>query len=119
MTNKKVEIQKSPFILSDIIDDLVIVIHINTGAYYSLTADAGELWKKIESGVNEFNEIELRQIQAFVTEELLMLEEPLERFEEVGFEEVGFKFNDMEEMLMGDPIHEVDWQGWPLMKKNP
>ena len=118
MTLKKLKAQKSPFIMSDTIDDMVIVIHINTGAYYSLTQIGGDLWKKIEEGEQDFTEIEIQNIKAFIKEEILFVEEPLEEFSENDFEIVGMKFTDMEEMLMGDPIHEVDWQGWPELKKD-
>ena len=118
MPNKSFVVQKSPFIMSDTIDDMVIVIHINTGAYYSLTKIGGELWNKIEEGSHDFTDTEIQNIKAFVKEEILFVEDPLDEYPENEFEIVGMKFTDMEEMLMGDPIHEVDWQGWPELKKD-
>jgi len=40
--------------------------------------------------------------------------------EKLKFEKPGFsKYTDMKEMLLLDPIHEVDETGWPLAKKHP
>lgn len=118
MSTTELQIQKSQHIMSDTIDNMVIVIHIITGAYYSLTEAGAELWLKIESGQNEFTTNEIQKIKAFTKEELLIVNKSLDGYSEVAFEEVGMKFTDMEEMLMGDPIHEVDSQGWPSMKKD-
>ena len=117
MTTIKLEIQKSPYIMSDTIDEMVIVIHIITGAYYSLTPVGAEIWKKIEAGEQEYSLEETQYIKVFSNEEILKVENDLSGYKTISFEEVGMKFTDMEEMLMGDPIHEVDWQGWPQIKK--
>ena len=66
--NSFLVVKKSPFIISDTIDDLVIVIHINSGAYYSLTKKSSDVWTKIEASENEFDEIEVRYIKGFVDE---------------------------------------------------
>ena len=118
MTDKELQIQKSQHIMSDTIDKMVIVIHIITGAYYSLTEAGAELWQKINDGQKKFNADEIQKIKAFAKEELLIVENSLDDYMEIAFEEVGMKFTDMEEMLMGDPIHEVDSQGWPSLKKD-
>jgi hypothetical protein len=117
MTTIKLDIKKSPYIMSDTIDEMVIVIHIITGAYYSLTQTGAELWKKIEAGEQEYALEDVQFIKAFVIEEILKVENDLSRYSERPFDEIGMKFTDMEEMLMGDPIHEVDLEGWPQLKK--
>jgi hypothetical protein len=117
MTTITLDVKKSPHIMSDTIDEMVIVIHIITGAYYSLTQVGAQLWKKIESGDQNFDLEEVQFIKAFVIEEILIVESDLSQYVETTFEEVGMKFTDMEEMLMGDPIHEVDLEGWPQLKK--
>jgi predicted ATP-dependent Lon-type protease len=114
--NSFLVVKKSPFIISDTIDDLVIVIHINSGAYYSLTKKSSDVWIKIEASENEFDEIEVRYIKGFVDEQILMVQESLETIVPIEFSELATKYNDMEELFLGDPIHGVDEQGWPAIK---
>jgi hypothetical protein len=109
-------VKKSPFIISDTIDDLVIVIHISSGAYYSLTKKSSALWAKIEALENEFDDIEVRYIKGFVDEQILMVQESLETIVPIEFSELATKYTDMEELFLGDPIHGVDEQGWPAIK---
>jgi hypothetical protein len=61
--------------------------------------------------------MEMQHIKSFVEEGILHTEDSLVDIEKADFSEVAQKFTDMEEMLMGDPIHEVDSQGWPALKK--
>jgi hypothetical protein len=114
--NSFLVVKKSPFIISDTIDDLVIVIHISSGAYYSLTKKSSDLWAKIEALENEFDDIEVRYIKGFVDEQILMVQESLETIVPIEFSELATKYTDMEELLLGDPIHGVDEQGWPAIK---
>jgi hypothetical protein len=114
--NSFLVVKKSPFIISDTIDDLVIVIHINSGAYYSLTKKSSDVWTKIEASENEFDEIEVRYIKGFVDEQILMVQESLETIVPIEFSELATKYTDMEELFLGDPIHGVDEQGWPAIK---
>jgi hypothetical protein len=111
-------ITKSPTVISDIIDEMVIVINVESGAYYSLTKSGSELWIKIENSFTEFDQLEMQYIKGLVEEEILSTETSLEHYESIEFSEIGLKFTDMEEMLLGDPIHEVDQKGWPVMKKD-
>jgi hypothetical protein len=114
--NSFLVVKKSPFIISDTIDDLVIVIHISSGAYYSLTKKSSALWAKIEALENEFDDIEVRYIKGFVDEQILMVQESLETIVPIEFSELATKYTDMEELFLGDPIHGVDEQGWPAIK---
>ena len=111
-----VSIQKSPFIISDKIDEMVIVIHVNSGAYYSLTEAGSALWAKIEAGEESFSDLELGLLKALVDEEILSPNDGLSSVSVAPIAEVAMKFTDMEGLMMGDPIHEVDEQGWPALK---
>ena len=114
--SSSINVKKSPFIISDTIDDLVIVIHINSGAYYSLTKDGSNIWAKIEAGEKEFDKFELRYVKGFVNEQILMVQESLDHVMPIEFSELATKYTDMEELFLGDPIHGVDEQGWPAIK---
>jgi hypothetical protein len=114
--NSIVIVKKSPFVISDTIDNLVIVIHINSGAYYSLTKKSSAVWAKIEANENKFDEIEVTYIKGFVDEQILIVQESLETIVPIDFSELATKYTDMEELFLGDPIHGVDEQGWPAIK---
>ena len=114
--NTSLVVKKSPFTISDTIDDLVIVIHINSGAYYSLTKTSSVIWAKIEANENEFEAIEMKYIKGFVDEKILIVQESLDTIVPIEFSELATKYTDMEELFLGDPIHGVDEQGWPAIK---
>jgi hypothetical protein len=59
----------------------------------------------------------MQYIKSFVEEEILYTEDSIVNIEKADFSEVAQKFTDMEERSMGDPIHGVDSQGWPALKK--
>jgi hypothetical protein len=108
-------VAKSPLIISDKIDEMVIVIQVNSGAYYSLTPAGSALWAKVEAGDSTFSDQETAQLLAFAGEEILQVTGG-EGVTAEPFSVVGTKFTDMEGLLTGDPIHEVDEQGWPALK---
>jgi len=114
--NTSIVVKKSPFIISDTIDDLVIVIHINSGAYYSLTKTSSAIWAKIEANESDFEAIEMKYIKGFVDEKILIVQESLDTIVPIEFSELATKYTDMEELFLGDPIHGVDEQGWPAIK---
>ena len=114
--NNNLNIQKSSFVISDTIDEMVIVINVNSGAYYSLTATGGQLWMKLDLVNNDFSEQEFNYIKTMADEGLLTVDGDIVTTQRIEFTELGTKYMDMEGMLMGDPIHEVDEQGWPAMK---
>ena len=114
--SSSINVNKSPFIISDTIDDLVIVIHINSGAYYSLTKNSSTIWAKVEAGEKVFDKLELKYIKGFVDEQILLVQESLEHVIPIEFSELATKYTDMEELFLGDPIHGVDEQGWPAIK---
>jgi len=119
----------------EIIDGEAIVIHFDTGNYYSLNGMAAKIWQWIVLGANRqqiidaFQEIRPDQIQgldAFF--DLLATEQIIEKKEEAGEmnpaaampgDKIPFelpaleKYNDMQALLLSDPIHEVDETGWP------
>ena len=133
-------------IVHDAIDGEVIIINFDTGVYYSLNAVCKEVWSSIEKNsafaeiVNEIGNKYLGNIEDFeqaVSQLLIDLEkeeliisdksesdsslqisrEPESGKEKMKFEKPVFrKYTDMKEMLLLDPIHEVDETGWPATK---
>jgi hypothetical protein len=116
----------------EIIDGEAVVIHLETGHYYSLTGLASQLWQWFAAGASRGQILEALDpltgeqagsvdqfISSLVAEGIL---EPGAGAVESGplakyagpFETPAFaKFNDMQNLLLSDPIHDVDETGWP------
>jgi Coenzyme PQQ synthesis protein D (PqqD) len=130
----------SPRVMHETIDDEVIVIDLKTGSYYSLRAAGAEIWRGVERGLAEDEIAEAlvarydgsrHEIGAAVSELLRELsaegliesangageplspgatdDSPRERFQPPVLE----KHADMQDLILLDPVHEVDARGWP------
>ncbi len=110
----------------------IIIVDFESGSYYSLRGSACIIWEQCESGIEKddviasFDNIsgeQRNQITIFLND--LVKENLLEQVEhhsvkpteKHNYEDILFeKYNDMEELIMLDPIHEVDERGWPHKK---
>jgi hypothetical protein len=136
----------SPDVVQEELEGEVIVVHLVSGSYYSLTKSGAEVWKRLLSGqtaeeiVDQLTALTdgtrpvigpaVEQFVAdLVTEQLLV---PVTGTEappvlanatpgaRTPFEPPRFeKFTDMQELLLVDPIHEVAEAGWPLQPNSP
>lgn len=127
------------------IDGETIIINFDSGAYYSTDLLGMEIWEQLKSGVTlpELTETVARSysgnraemeaaLQNFVAE---MVGEGLVVTVETSTGDVPadsqpaialtpflppilHKYTDMQDLLLLDPIHDVDTQGWPLPKQN-
>ena len=126
----------------EIIDGEVIIIHFDTGNYYSLEGIAAQMWQWFAARASRqqildaFQDLQPRQIQHLdefidflLKEELLMTTEPGAESEspstsslpkhEVPFQSPKYtKYNDMQVLLMSDPLHDVDETGWPNLEED-
>ena len=126
-------------VMHEIFDDEVVVVNLQSGAYFSLRGLALELWTQIETGATPTELVEtLRErppgdtdrrgeiqtwLDALRTEGLIEAawdtlpggaDDGLqERLAHTPFAGTMEKFTDVEGLLMLDPIHEVDDAGWP------
>lgn len=99
--------------ISDTIGNDTIVINIDTGAYYSLTSLGALAWNAATTGGDLAGET-LEAAKTLCAEGLLASESAIEAGCEPAL--VFEKYTDMESLLIADPIHEVDEQGWPKLK---
>lgn len=104
---------QSKVAISDTIGTDTIVINIDSGAYYSLTPAGAKAWSTAVSGAELAGE-ELKAAQTLCSEGLLQSEGPCVAGLDPSL--VFEKYTDMESLLIADPIHEVDEQGWPKLK---
>jgi hypothetical protein len=136
----------APKIAYDTFDDEVVLINLESGNYYSLNRTAARVWAAVErcATVKDIVE-ELRrececsgaavepEVLRFVTElhqEGLIVSDdvdvpPAAAPAPHGAVRIPFeppvlqKFTDMADLLLLDPIHEVDEYGWPHQTPAP
>ena len=131
----------APHVIFENIEGELVLIHMAKGSYYSTDAIGSRLWDMIVAGhrVDEMREwvgasyqgdvAEIAQgVEDFLAE--LQAEELIIRAERPAVNggarpemtgdsfstPVLNKYRDMEDMLMLDPIHEVEETGWPAPK---
>ncbi len=128
---------------SSIVDGEAVIINLDTGNYYSSAGIGAEIWARIgrrqgkASIVQELQKrysdsvsdvVVSKAVDRFFslleTEGLIELSEeagasqevpvPLPESDSQIFEEPAlFRYDDMNELLLLDPIHDVDESGWP------
>ena len=128
-----------PRVIRESFEDEVVMINLESGNYYSLTGVAGEIWGYLEKGaggggittalaarysadgeqigrnVNDFLH-QLLQEKLIVESEADSVEPlPLAAEGKLPFEIPQMSvFSDMQDLLLLDPIHDVDETGWPV-----
>jgi hypothetical protein len=130
----------SPRVMHETIEGEVILIALDTGTYYSLRETGAEVWEGIQQGAAEREILEalsqsydaspeeMRPAVAELVEQLQaegLIEEadggPAGSVElpEAGNGRRPFsapvleKHTDMQDLILIDPVHEVDARGWP------
>jgi hypothetical protein len=127
-----------PDVIQEIIDGEALIVHTRTGSYYSLLGSGVRIWEgllggmSVEQTARQFttsDQVGLEgireQVEQFIAQ--LLADELIrpdqrpeasapELSQPLAFETpVLQKFTDMQELLLVDPIHEVDPEaGWPL-----
>lgn len=130
--------------VSETVDGESIVINLETGAYYSLNQTGSVIWGlalarysqdtigtycSTRYGIGQdMSSQHVRSFLEHLVAEGLLLEsqehdaavaappwgEPPEAFTPPALE----RYDDMKEMLLADPIHDVGDGGWPILKKD-
>lgn len=129
-------------VISEPMDEEMVVINLDSGCYFSLNKTAACLWNYLEQGCS-VNQAARQMAWLYGSGEVPMLNDVtsfIERLMEEGLIRSGEsehtngpplkegpgepylkpsfeKYSDMQEMLLLDPIHEVSEAGWPHQKK--
>jgi hypothetical protein len=133
----------APRVSAEAFDNEVMIVNLETGNYYSLTGVGATVWQLIEQGCTQSTLCENVQaayggdpaairaaLSAFTDElrdEKLVVDQPGEPPSTALAEPLTAaaeftppvleKYTDMQDLLLIDPIHEVnDAHGWPKMK---
>jgi coenzyme PQQ synthesis protein D (PqqD) len=125
-------------VVSEVLDGEVIVIHLQSGTYYSMLASGADIWNALLSdhsveeitdwlgrGAEEERGHIATEVARFVSElvaEKLILSTDSDqnrRPDDLGTAPAFVTpelhiYTDMQELLLVDPIHEVTEEGWPL-----
>jgi hypothetical protein len=126
------------------LDDEVMVIHLETGAYFALEGVAADCWSVAAAGgtMSDMADAVVGRYGADPAEVRADIDTFLAELQSHGLVEpdpsatsngaswdvataapppayappVAVKYDDLEELLMFDPIHEVDEAGWPVLR---
>jgi hypothetical protein len=100
-------------VVFDDLDGESVAINTASGAYYSFTPRGAEVMKKVHTKSDA--RLDLPAVQALVDEGLIVSDRSVGEPAALAIE-IFEKFTDMESLLLADPIHDVDEQGWPKIK---
>jgi hypothetical protein len=132
-----------PDTVSELFDGEVVIAHYGSGLYYSVSQGGALIWQGLRCGLSVSEIVEWlsghfeaeaaampAQVEAFVAklrEERLLIE--VSAREKIGErptitvktwrEPVFESFDDLRELLLLDPIHEVTEAGWPHRPDDP
>ncbi len=135
-----------PKIVHEVFDDEVVIINLDTGTYYSVEGVAADIWTRIdgttskeiiddltdryEASEEEVAPLIMRFLNELQSEGLIVAAETLREKAAEGSKTIPGtraghgqfqapilrKFDDMQELLLLDPIHDFDDAGWPIAK---
>jgi hypothetical protein len=120
-------VPRRPDVIEEAFGDEVVLVNLRSGRYFSLEGSAGALWAAIGDGAAPSEvataagaEVDavVPFLQRLLDEELVALEgEPLPPHAGAALEPAArvLAFDDMEDILQLDPIHDIDLDGtgWP------
>lgn len=125
-------------VISEVLDGEALVVHLETGTYYSIQATGADIWialldgwsvEDIANRLVQATAVERARIEADIARFVAALEgealiRPADGVADARRDELSFragymppeltKYTDMQELLLVDPIHEVTEEGWPL-----
>ncbi len=137
---------KRPEVLYESFDDEIVIIDFVSGNYYSLAGSGAEIWHLVDDGADsgQIAEEMAARYDGAAPDIALAVQEFLARLERDGlivpdergdhrlrwtppqrkpgrerppFEPPNLqRYSDMQELLLLDPIHDVDEAGWPSVK---
>jgi hypothetical protein len=132
----------TPHVVAETMAGETIIVHLSTGCYFSLAGSGAEIWDAAAAGATT-DEVVARLQAAYdaapgeiessvdgligelTAEELLVADEtgaapaapPAPSGERTAFAKPTLnKFTDMQDIILLDPVHEVDARGWPYDK---
>ena len=108
-----------PNVLDEVFDGEAVLVNLRTGRYYSLDHAATEVWRAVVAG-EPLPDGSAAFVQQLVEEELVTCSGELPAVNGDSGPAMQV-FTDMEDILLLDPIHDVDYDaaGWPAGPASP
>lgn len=126
--------------MHEIINNEVVAVNLDSGKYYSIKNTGAYIWGAIVSGhslekiTSELilhypgkSSLILTDVKQFVdrliNEDLIKISDKSEPDSQIGPSTEGYEsptmeaYSDMQEILLLDPVHDVDESGWPITHK--
>lgn len=102
-----------PDVLDEVFDGEAVLVNLRTGRYYALDAEATVVWRAVVAG-EPLPAGSGAFAHRLVEEELAIADGALPEPDGEGSPAMQV-FTDMEDILLLDPIHDVDYDasGWP------
>lgn len=131
-----------PHVISEVVDGEAIIVNLESGAYFSLRGTGGTIWNLIEQGFG-LDDIQKQFVEQYDGDPATMQTAVVQLIDELEAEKlvtvqpvnnglpchreanhpeekrqpfekpVLDKYTDMADLLLLDPIHDVDESGWP------
>jgi hypothetical protein len=133
----------SPGVIAESVDGEVLIINLESGAYYSADGSGEEIWALLAAGVAIDEAVDhlalrygpsshaaiaaavQRMADELLAEQLLVpSSDRVPQLDPPALAACSFaepllqKYTDMQDLLMLDPIHEVTEEGWPNIRPN-
>jgi hypothetical protein len=111
-------------VISEVLDGEAIIIDSLSGAYFTLDTDGTVVWEKLQAGATSLDSlVEATGLAAGRVSDAVAELAAAGLLEIAGAApaaggdspSVLTKYTDMEELLLLDPIHDVDPAGWPVL----
>lgn len=129
----------TPDVIHESFDNETVIVNLRIGIYFSLNETGLPLWEEIARGTTEERLValwqekqavdeagakagvraflkELQEEQLIVTDPAEILAEPAGPLPPAASRPALQKYTDLQDLLMLDPIHDVDERGWPHSK---
>jgi hypothetical protein len=115
-------------VVSEIFTDEAVIVNLTSGAYYSFKGSAISIWQLIGAGysdeeiIGQFKDADaINKFIDFLLQENLITTSDAAKKQTITIDQQFTtpeykKYDDMKDLLLLDPIHEVDQTGWPHKK---
>jgi hypothetical protein len=115
-------------VVSEIFTDEAVIVNLTSGAYYSFKGSAISIWQLIGAGysdeeiIGQFKDADaINKFIDFLLQENLITTSDAAKKQTITIDQQITtpeykKYDDMKDLLLLDPIHEVDQTGWPHKK---
>jgi hypothetical protein len=142
MTIQQIYTINEPEVIFEEFGDEIVAVHLDTGIYYSLRGSACDIWLslKFPTSIHQILDVVLEKYEGNIDEIDAHIHQFINRLMSMNLiktsnitpqvksisNHLSIKstflppeidiFSDMQDILLLDPVHDVDETGWPILK---